>query len=232
MLRTVCAAGIVAMLSACTSIFDAMNRRPAELLPIYAEKDSDREIEMVAVSLSAEKRAVLVGVGSHSGKFCAEPPPEVAKAFDIDRTDALSLNSQLSAEKKAEIKAEQREAVKEALSVIAQRTVLLDIYRTGTYTLCQFFLNDAMTAKDLTVSFDKLTDGVLRAYSDSANAIAAESVARTTSQASSAKPAAASPASQAVAPGVTVTVTPAPSAELAKEPANGANRDKKDAPQK
>lgn len=148
------------VLSGCAGVFDAMTRDPVRVEKISGSKDD----VIATVSLSAEKRNVVIALqGNKKGSFCAEPPPEVAKAFDIDRS--VTLDASLSEEQQAKLKAEQRETTKEAITILGQRTVLLDVYRTGTYSLCQFYVNGAISEADLVKEFTKLTDNVIKALS-------------------------------------------------------------------
>jgi hypothetical protein len=148
------------LLTGCAGMFDAIQRDPVRI-----EKISFREGDRLAtVSLSAEKRNVLVSLsGERAGTYCAEPPPEVAKAFDINRVATIKAEGEISPEKKAKLEAESRETIKEAITVLAQRTVLLDIYRTGTYTLCQFYANGAISPAELVKQFDSLSQAVIKA---------------------------------------------------------------------
>jgi hypothetical protein len=150
----------VSALSGCASLFDAVNRDP-----VRVEKISRSQSDVLAtVSLGADKRNVVVSLGGErTGIYCAEPPPEVAKSFDIARTNVFKGEGDLSPEEKAKIEAELKDTVKEAITVLGQRTVLLDVYRTGTYSLCQFYANGAVTKEQLIQEFSSLTKGVLEA---------------------------------------------------------------------
>lgn len=158
---------ITSSLTACASTFEAMGRDPVRVEKISA---SDKDV-IATVSLSAEKRNVLISLsGDKKGFYCAEPPPEVAKSFDIDRTNILEGEGQLTSDEKAKLKAELKEKTVEAITVLAQRTVLLDVYRTGTYSLCQFFVNGAINEDQLLSQFDKLSTSVINALSQPAPA--------------------------------------------------------------
>lgn len=147
-------------LTGCAGMFDAIQRDPVRI-----EKISIREGDALAtVSLNAEKRNVLVSLSEGKvGVYCAEPPPEVAKALDIGRVASVKAEGGLTPEKKAKLEAESSETAKEAITVLAQRTVLLDVYRTGTYSLCQFYANGAISSPELVKQFDALSQAVIRA---------------------------------------------------------------------
>jgi hypothetical protein len=165
MYRTLILITISLVTCGCTSLFDTWSRDPVRVVKIKASKDDT----VAAISLSAEKRNVVVSLrGDNSGRYCAEPPPEVAKTFDIDRSKLFEGEGQLTAEEKAKLKAELKEKVKEAATVLGERTVLLDIYRTGVYSLCQFYINGAIkNGDDVLREFTRLTDAVLAAYEQS-----------------------------------------------------------------
>lgn len=115
---------------------------------------------ITTVSLSADRRTVLVKTsGVFDGRFCAEPPPDVAQNFK----SALKATLEGSGPEASGIKG--KAAVDDNLDtqavVLAERTVLLDVFRTGTYALCQYYMNGAMTGPELKQSFDNLVTGVL-----------------------------------------------------------------------
>jgi hypothetical protein len=154
MLKTVILIAMLTTLVGCAGMFDAIQRDPVRVEKIKA-RDGDK---IATVSLSAEKRNVLVLLdGVRSGVYCAEPPPEIVKAFNIERESSLKAEGTLTPEKKAEIEAKNEEKTKEAITVLSQRTVLLDVYRTGTYSLCQFYANGAISSEELAKQFESLT---------------------------------------------------------------------------
>ncbi len=170
--------GSLLLLNGCASTFEAMGRDPVRVEKVEVPDSS----AVTAVSLSAEKRNVVVGLRAikdsnglikTDGKgnalnrtlYCAEPPPEVAKAFDIDRSINIDSSGQMSESEKAKVKADIKGTVKEALTVLGQRTVLLDVYRTATYALCQFYMNEAIDEKELVAQFSSITTQVLTALS-------------------------------------------------------------------
>jgi len=113
--------------------------------------------------LSADRRTVIVKLlGSDQGKFCAEPPPDVAQ--NITTSLESSLKAKL-AEAPAEIESAIKDSLKKEAVVLADRTALLDVYRTGTYSLCQYHLNGAITNQQLIDTFQALTNGVIQGLS-------------------------------------------------------------------
>jgi hypothetical protein len=114
------------------------------------------------LSLNAQRRTVIVGLhGINRGKFCAEPPPDVAE----------SVTTELDAKLKAEIaKIETNiegginDKLITQITVLAERTAILDIFRTGTYALCQYHLNGAIKDNEMKHIFEELTQNVLAKF--------------------------------------------------------------------
>lgn len=58
------------------------------------------------------------------------------------------------------IKTQQRDLHASTAVILAKRTALLDIFRTGTYALCQYRLNNFIKNSDLKELFEKLITDV------------------------------------------------------------------------
>lgn len=121
--------------------------------------EDDLEGVVSTASLSADRRTVIVKlIGQEAGKFCAEPPPDVAQNL----TSSIEATLKATIPKvKIEGEGEYKETVAREIVVLAKRTVLLDIYRTGTYSLCQFHLNKGINPNELITRFDALTEAVI-----------------------------------------------------------------------
>ncbi len=113
------------------------------------------------LSITAARRMALVKLeGPNRGKFCAEPPPDVSENVSTMLDSAIKAKL---AELPADIDASLKDTLKVEAVVLAKRTALLDVYRTGAYSLCQYNLNGAISGQELKDSFDKLTLDVLKA---------------------------------------------------------------------
>ena len=152
---------ILALLSSgCTSMFKVIIDDPVRATNI--SKDKDGRDAVATISLDASRRNVIVRLteSGNSGKFCAEPPPDTASAIE-SILEATAKASAESGDKKAEVNATGKDAYKSNVVVIAKRTELLDIYRTGTYSLCQYNINGAISDAELVNLFKMLTEKVL-----------------------------------------------------------------------
>ena len=124
--------------SGCASAIGTFYHRPVV-------EDSIKDL-VSTVSLSADRRTVVVVTeGENRGKFCAEPPPDVATAL---KTDLDATLGKVAAKDKFET----------TVTVVAERTASLDFFRTGVYALCQAHLNGAISGKDVEKIFVRLID--------------------------------------------------------------------------
>ena len=111
------------------------------------------------LSVTAARRVALVRLeGENRGKFCAEPPPDVSE--NISTTLDAVIKAKL-AELPADVGVSIKDKLKVDAVVLAKRTALLDVYRTGTYSLCQLHLNGGTSDPVLMEQFNKLTQKVL-----------------------------------------------------------------------
>ncbi len=115
---------------------------------------------VATVSLSADRRTVLVGLnGENQGRFCAEPPPDSATGLKTDLAASLKANARsgkLNAEATAEGNVNDR--VESSVVLLAERTPALDAFRTGVYALCQFHLNGAVSDAEVSALFTRLIE--------------------------------------------------------------------------
>ncbi len=121
---------------------------------------------VATVSLSADRRTVLVGLnGDNQGRFCAEPPPDSATGLKTDLAASLKASGK-SDKLRTEAAAESRvdDKTETTVVVLAERTPALDAFRTGVYALCQFHLNGAVSDAQVEVLFSRL----IQAYENTA----------------------------------------------------------------
>lgn len=145
---------LLPLLAGCADTFRVMNTDPVRVELITAKNDA----LIATVSLTAERRTVLVQTsGEHRGRFCAEPPPDVAT--DLLTSLRASLSHNLTA-------AQLQTLYAETVVKLADRPPALDVYRTGTYVLCQYYLNGAMNEKQLQENFQLLTTAVTQALQE------------------------------------------------------------------
>ena len=142
---------IAVLLSGCASSVKSFFDRAV------VEDDVDGAVG--TLSVTAARRMALVRLEEpNRGRFCAEPPPDVSENI------VSTLDAQLKA-KIAKLQSDAELGLKDSLTVqavaLTERTALLDVYRTGTYALCQYHLNGAIKDNELKSSFDALTTKVL-----------------------------------------------------------------------
>lgn len=111
------------------------------------------------LSVTAARRMALIRLeGQNRGKFCAEPPPDVSE--NVSTTLDAAIKAKL-ANSPVDIDGTIKDTLKVEAVVLAKRTALLDVYRTGTYSLCQYHLNGAISDTEIIAGFKELTDKVL-----------------------------------------------------------------------
>lgn len=149
---------ISTILSGCaSSIYTFHNRAVVE----DSLKDSAGTTVVGTLSVTAARRIALVKLeGENRGKFCAEPPPDVSE--NISTALDAAINAKLAS---IPIDTAISDKLKVEAVVLTTRTALLDIYRTGTYSLCQYYLNGAISGSELNTNFNELTTNVINAMS-------------------------------------------------------------------
>lgn len=149
----------VLLMPGCTEMFRAVSSDPVRVELIDHHLRDDKEPAAATVSLTAERRTVIVSTrGDEAGRFCAEPPPDVAS----DLLSALGASIKTKAAEGALNSVYSESAVK-----LADRSTALDIYRTGTYVLCQYHLNGGIDGSQLNKNFELLTTQVITALIES-----------------------------------------------------------------
>ena len=154
-------------LTGCGSMLRAITDDPVRKEMIGPNEDKDAL--MGTLSLAANRRTVLVKLDTDMNVgFCAEPPPDTANEIqDLleakIEAEAKNDTSQTSVKGKGEGKSEYKTKVVQ----LSERTVLLDIYRTATYSLCQYHLNGAIKDNELSALYQDLTKRVFDAYTES-----------------------------------------------------------------
>lgn len=153
-MKTFLIACLVVLLPGCASTMNAFFSRAV------VEDNVDGAVGVL--STTAARRMVVVSLtGENRGKFCAEPPPDVSDNITASLDAALKLKI---AKSPVDAEAQLKDTLAVATVVLAQRTALLDMYRTGSHALCQQRLHGWITNEDLKTSFDSLTKQVLGVY--------------------------------------------------------------------
>lgn len=130
------------LLTACASPVGTFFNRPVV---------EDNVADIVStVSLSADRRTVVVAHPQASGlrpKFCAEPPPDTASGLKTDLDSNVKYQgSELGIKDKFE----------SSVTVLAARNAPLDVFRTGVFSLCQFYIIGALKEDEVGPLFKQL----------------------------------------------------------------------------
>lgn len=138
-LSTAAALGSLLLVSGC-SVFTWPNEKPVIEDNLRSSLLGDSEVGVL--SLSPERRVVLNHFGNK--RFCAEAPTEVG--LDMARVAQLTGNAKLSEAQQAELSLLIASASKN--QVLNARSQGMQLYLTGSYTLCQAFMNKAIVSED------------------------------------------------------------------------------------
>jgi hypothetical protein len=116
------------------------------------------------VSLSADRRTVIVvRQGVQTPKFCAEPPPDTATSLKSDLDATLKAKgNELGVKDKFDT----------SVTVLSARNAPLDAFRTGMFSLCQFYINGAIKDTEISELFKLL----LKTFNDTQNVVNATKV--------------------------------------------------------
>lgn len=137
------AAAMALLTSGCASSLGTFYNRPVV---------EDKVGEMLStVSLSADRRTIVVSQlppGSPKPLYCAEPPPDTATGLKTSLDTSLKLPSKGDASLK--------DAFDSTVTVLAARNAPLDAFRTGVFSLCQYYMNGAIKPEDVRPMFERL----------------------------------------------------------------------------
>jgi hypothetical protein len=130
------------LLCACASQLGTFYNRPV------VEDDIDKIVS--TVSLSADRRTIVVShAPSTDGhpKFCAEPPPDTASALKTNWDANVAAKGTTACLK---------DEFESTVTVLSARNAPLDAFRTGVFTLCQFYLIGAVEKEQVEPLFKAL----------------------------------------------------------------------------
>jgi hypothetical protein len=128
-------------LSGCASTIGTFYTRPVV-------EDSIGET-ISTVSLSSDRRTVIVAHSLRDGhtQFCAEPPPDTASGIKASMDSTSKFKGD-------EIKL--KDDFLTSVTVLSARNAPLDAFRTGVFTLCQFYLIGAVDKGEVKTLFTEL----------------------------------------------------------------------------
>jgi hypothetical protein len=142
MFRSVIASFIVLLNSGCASQLGALFNRPVV-------EDNVKDA-LSTVSLSADRRTIVVATnGQRHPMYCAEPPPDTATGLKTDWEGSAKVKGdEVSVKDKLET----------SVTVLSARNAPLDAFRTGLFSLCQFYMNGGLDQTEVRPLFEKLID--------------------------------------------------------------------------
>lgn len=144
-MRTLIAVLSIASLSGCASYFTA---RP----PVIEDKVGISGREMVGtLATSADYRVVYVRLDPQA-KLCAEAPADAGAQFG--QTFATALSAPTGSTPPLSVEAKTGLAV--AMKQLFKRSQGIQLYRDGTFALCNLYLNGGVTAAEYFVELKEL----------------------------------------------------------------------------
>lgn len=135
----------VAMLTGCSAL------TPPKEKPVIEDKVGDR---MGTIATTAERRIVLIDL--KKDHFCAEAAPDVAESLNSSIRIAAEYASKTASGPERSASAEIARNLSTSVSTLFSRTQGIQLFRDGTYALCQANLNGAIKDEEFKFRFDKL----------------------------------------------------------------------------
>jgi hypothetical protein len=155
-------------LSGCAGMLQSMNQDPFRNV-VVRYSTGERKDVATALSLDSSRRIILVGMdpdARNAGKFCAEPPPDTANALENAFKAGLTAKANVKNQAgEGSVNAEDIGRVT-PVTIVSSRSAAVDMYRTGVFALCQYYLNGAISGPELIKAFASLTDNVAQKLAD------------------------------------------------------------------
>lgn len=142
-----------ALVSGCASTTGMLNREIQENEIAVGMKS--RPVAASVLGMSENRRGILIrdnerlSNGTPRLFFCAEPPPDVA----MSTRAGLAASLQVSGKGDGNLS----DSYTRIAMLLANRTSLLDIYRTAVFSLCQLHMNGSIDHKQAESMFREIT---------------------------------------------------------------------------
>ncbi len=138
--------------------------------PVIEDKVGIKDKEVLGtLATTANRRTVLVKLTSSkekndAGKFCAEPPPDVAENIVSQLKLLLEAEAKITppagkAGGEGKAKGDFEKLLNTTIQALGKRSQGLQLFRDGMYNYCQAYLNDAMNESE----FQKQSSDLLTA---------------------------------------------------------------------
>jgi hypothetical protein len=187
LLRILCVLPAIVLAGGCASLNQYFNRDTLEnRVPLDVGDAGPRDRHQMSVmSFTATRRAIVVNGGGPRSQgaaegtiyACAEPPPDAVASMlsqDAFTATASRAGAKDGDPQAAATIASQYQVLAQKL---AERTPLLEAYRTSLFSLCQLYINGALTPDEVRDLFREINANVLTRMDPGANPTATAQVA-------------------------------------------------------
>lgn len=111
------------------------------------------------LATTAERRTVLVALsGDRVGSFCAEPSPDTAENIASSLKLLLQADVDVASKAGGSLASELSRGLSTAVQSLTKRSQGLMLYRDGSYSFCQAYLNGVIGKKEFSDRLDQLLD--------------------------------------------------------------------------
>lgn len=124
---------------------------PPKEKPVLENKVGDR---IGTVATTAERRVILIDLDKDH--FCAEPSPDVAEAINSTIKAAAEASAKSTSGHDAKVSAEIGKSLATSINNVFTRTQGVQLFRDGSYALCQARMNGDIKDQAFIDRFDKL----------------------------------------------------------------------------
>ena len=124
---------------------------PPKEKPIIEDKVGE---QVGTLATTAERRIVLVNL--KNGDFCAEPSPDVAEAINSSIRAAAEASAKTNGGVDAKVSGEVARQLATSIGSSFLRTQGIQLFRDGSFALCQARMNNNIKPDDYSQKFDRL----------------------------------------------------------------------------
>lgn len=145
-MRSIIVAFLLSILSACTAL------TPPKERPVIEDKVKNVGL----LTVTPERRAILIKENKDLDVYCAEPSPDVAEGITSTLRAVAEAAVKDGKGKSIEASAEIAKNFSSAISTLFVRSQGIQLFRDGSYALCQAYQNRAITSDQFKAMFETL----------------------------------------------------------------------------